>query len=279
MKIARSQSISLLLRRKPFTAWRHQLAHAHSACRLRIRWQRAPGWMLRPCTKNANQWADSVGFAEEAAIDGRRRSTRWDRGRVAAPPTGDRALCGIPAPTPRQAKLEQTTVDIVATRDTRSVTARVADALGIQGRSLQVPPKWVQSGATWSALGFGAVRRCASTFGRRCSRREDADPCHAGWRTSAHPGFVLAPGVKLASPKGARRAKKACLRQRQSEVLIRRSSRSCMASTRQGQLVNMQAPRAWPRPKGRGRPPQFPAQPPSPGVARRTLYRRGLTAG
>ena len=68
-------------------------------------------------------------------------------GRVAALALGvTAALCGIPAPDARaQAKLEQTTVDIVATRDTQiGAQLAIADALGyFKDEGLQVTPKRV----------------------------------------------------------------------------------------------------------------------------------------
>ena len=57
-------------------------------------------------------------------------------------------------------KLEQTTVDIVATRDTQiGAQLAIADALGyFKDEGLRVTPKWVQSGDdVVQLLGSGAV--------------------------------------------------------------------------------------------------------------------------
>src|SRR5689334_13449184 len=68
-----------------------------------------------------------------------------------------------------QGKLEQTTVDLVATRDTQvGAQLAIADALGyFKDEGLQVTPRWVQSGDdVVQLLGSGAVPMgCASTFG------------------------------------------------------------------------------------------------------------------
>src|SRR5260370_9643840 len=67
-----------------------------------------------------------------------------------------------------QEKLEQTTVDIVATRDTQNgAQLAIADALGyFKDEGLQVAPKWVQTADdVVQLIGSGAVPvGCASTF-------------------------------------------------------------------------------------------------------------------
>lgn len=106
-----------------------------------------------------------------------------------------------------QAKLEQTDVAIVATRDTQvGVQLAIADALGyFKDEGLQVSPKWVQSGDdVVQLLGSAAVPMgCASTFGATLLAAQRI-PIHAvqGLADMAGTqGFVLAPNVKLASPK------------------------------------------------------------------------------
>jgi ABC-type nitrate/sulfonate/bicarbonate transport system substrate-binding protein len=106
-----------------------------------------------------------------------------------------------------QGKLEQTDVSIVATRDTQvGVQLAIADALGyFKDEGLQVTPKWVQSGDdVVQLLGAGAVPiGCASTFGATLLAAQRI-PVHAvqGLADMAGTqGFVLAPNVKLASPK------------------------------------------------------------------------------
>jgi len=106
-----------------------------------------------------------------------------------------------------QAKLEQTDVAIVATRDTQvGAQLAIADALGyFKDEGLQVSPKWVQSGDdVVQLLGAGAVPMgCASTFGATLLAAQRI-PVHAvqGLADMAGTqGFVLAPNVKLASPK------------------------------------------------------------------------------
>ena len=106
-----------------------------------------------------------------------------------------------------QAKLEQTDVAIVATRDTQvGVQLAIADALGyFKDEGLQVSPKWVQSGDdVVQLLGAGATPMgCASTFGATLLAAQHI-PIHAvqGLADMAGTqGFVLAPKVKLASPK------------------------------------------------------------------------------
>jgi NitT/TauT family transport system substrate-binding protein len=106
-----------------------------------------------------------------------------------------------------QAKLEQTDVAIVATRDTQvGVQLAIADALGyFKDEGLQVSPKWVQSGDdVVQLLGAGATPMgCASTFGATLLAAQHI-PIHAvqGLADMAGTqGFVLAPKVQLASPK------------------------------------------------------------------------------
>jgi len=106
-----------------------------------------------------------------------------------------------------QAKLEQTDVAIVATRDTQvGVQLALADALGyFKDEGLQVSPKWVQSGDdVVQLLGSGAVPiGCASTFGATLLAAQRI-PIHAVQGVTdmaGTQGFVLAPKVKLASPK------------------------------------------------------------------------------
>lgn len=106
-----------------------------------------------------------------------------------------------------QAKLEQTDVAIVATRDTQvGVQLAIADALGyFKDEGLQVSPKWVQSGDdVVQLLGSGAVPiGCASTFGATLLAAQRI-PIHAvqGLADMAGTqGFVLAPNVRLTSPK------------------------------------------------------------------------------
>ena len=106
-----------------------------------------------------------------------------------------------------QGKLEQADVSIVATRDTQvGVQLAIADALGyFKDEGLQVTPKWVQSGDdVVQLLGAGAVPiGCASTFGATLLAAQ-----HISIRAvqgladmAGTQGFVLAPNVKLASPK------------------------------------------------------------------------------
>ncbi len=106
-----------------------------------------------------------------------------------------------------QAKLEQTDVGIVATRDTQvGVQLAIGDAMGFfKDEGLQVSPKWVQSGDdVVQLLGAGAVPMgCASTFGATLLAAQHI-PIHAvqGLADMAGTqGFVLGPKVKLASPK------------------------------------------------------------------------------
>src|SRR5882672_1760428 len=106
-----------------------------------------------------------------------------------------------------QDKLEQTTVDIVATRDTQvGAQLAIADALGyFKDEGLTVTPKWVQSGDdVVQLLGSGAVPvGCASTFGatllaaQKIPIRAIAGLADIGGTQ----GFVLGPGVKLANPR------------------------------------------------------------------------------
>src|ERR1700730_13782992 len=118
------------------------------------------------------------------------------------------ALCGIPLDDAcAQAKLEETAVDIVATRDTQcGVQLAIADALGyFKDEGLQVSPKWVQSGDdVVQLLGAGAVPMgCASTFGATLLAAQRI-PIHAVQGVSdmaGTQGFVLGPNVKLGSPK------------------------------------------------------------------------------
>ncbi len=104
-------------------------------------------------------------------------------------------------------KLEQTTVDVVATRDTQiGAQLAIADALGyFKDEGLRVTPKWVQSGDdVVQLLGSGAVPvGCASTFGATLLAAQKM-PIHAIAGLAdigGTQGFVLAPGVKLSSPK------------------------------------------------------------------------------
>jgi NitT/TauT family transport system substrate-binding protein len=106
-----------------------------------------------------------------------------------------------------QAKLEQTDLGIVATRDTQvGVQLAIADALGyFKDEGLQVSPKWVQSGDdVVQLLGAGAVPMgCASTFGATLLAAQRI-PIHAVQGVSdmaGTQGFVLGPNVKLGSPK------------------------------------------------------------------------------
>jgi len=106
-----------------------------------------------------------------------------------------------------QAKLEQTDVAIVATRDTQvGAQLAIADALGyFKDEGLQVSPKWVQSGDdVVQLLGAGAVPMgCASTFGATLLAAQRI-PVHAVQGVAdmaGTQGFVLAPNVKLGSPK------------------------------------------------------------------------------
>jgi len=106
-----------------------------------------------------------------------------------------------------QAKLEQTDVAIVATRDTQvGAQLAIADALGyFKDEGLQVSPKWVLSGDdVVQLLGAGAVPMgCASTFGATLLAAQRI-PVHAVQGVAdmaGTQGFVLAPNVKLGSPK------------------------------------------------------------------------------
>src|SRR5260370_35981123 len=106
-----------------------------------------------------------------------------------------------------QARLEQTDVGIVATRDTQvGVQLAIADALGyFKDEGLQVSPKWVQSGDdVVQLLGAGAVPMgCASTFGATLLAAQRI-PIHAVQGVAdmaGTQGFVLGPNVKLGSPK------------------------------------------------------------------------------
>src|SRR5262245_37652175 len=106
-----------------------------------------------------------------------------------------------------QAKLEQTDVAIVATRDTQvGVQLAIADALGyFKDEGLQVSPKWVQSGDdVVQLLGAGAVPMgCASTFGATllAAQRIPIRAVQGVTDMAGTQGFVLSPNVKLASPK------------------------------------------------------------------------------
>jgi ABC-type nitrate/sulfonate/bicarbonate transport system substrate-binding protein len=106
-----------------------------------------------------------------------------------------------------QAKLEQTDVAIVATRDTQvGVQLAIADALGyFKDEGLQVSPKWVQSGDdVVQLLGSGAVPMgCASTFGATllAAQRIPIRAVQGVADMAGTQGFVLGPKVKLASPK------------------------------------------------------------------------------
>jgi ABC-type nitrate/sulfonate/bicarbonate transport system substrate-binding protein len=118
------------------------------------------------------------------------------------------ALFGVAVGDARaQEKLEQVAVDIVATRDTQiGAQLAIADALGyFKDEGLQVTPKWVQSGDdVVQLMGSGAVPvGCASTFGATLLAAQKM-PIHAVAGLAdigGTQGFVLAPGVKLSSPK------------------------------------------------------------------------------
>jgi NitT/TauT family transport system substrate-binding protein len=120
-------------------------------------------------------------------------------------------LCGLIAlgisEAKAQGKLEQTNVDIVATRDTQvGVQLAIADALGyFKDEGLQVTPRWVQSGDdVVQLLGAAAVPvGCASTFGATLLAAQHIS-IHGVQGISdmaGTQGFVLGPNVKLASPK------------------------------------------------------------------------------
>jgi ABC-type nitrate/sulfonate/bicarbonate transport system substrate-binding protein len=106
-----------------------------------------------------------------------------------------------------QAKLEETSVAIVATRDTQvGAQLAIADALGyFKDEGLQVSPKWVQSGDdVVQLLGSGAVPMgCASTFGATLlvSRGIKIHAVQGLADMAGTQGFVLGPNVKLGSPK------------------------------------------------------------------------------
>lgn len=110
-------------------------------------------------------------------------------------------------PATAQTALEQTDVDIAATRDTQvGAQLAVADALGyFKDEGLKVSPKWVQSGDdTVQLLSAGAVPMgCNSTFGATLIAARKI-PIHAvqGLDDMAGTqGFALGPNVKLQSPK------------------------------------------------------------------------------
>jgi ABC-type nitrate/sulfonate/bicarbonate transport system substrate-binding protein len=124
-----------------------------------------------------------------------------------------------------QDKLEQTTVDIVATRDTQvGAQLAIADALGyFKDEGLTVTPKWVQSGdEVVQLLGSGAVPvGCASTFGATLLVAQKI-PIHAIAGLAdigGTQGFVLGPGVKLAHPRELE-GKKLAYTQGNPQVLI-----------------------------------------------------------
>jgi ABC-type nitrate/sulfonate/bicarbonate transport system substrate-binding protein len=124
-----------------------------------------------------------------------------------------------------QGKLEQTSVDIVATRDTQvGAQLAIADALGyFKDEGLQVTPKWVQSGdEVVQLLGSSAVPvGCASTFGATLLAAQKI-PVHgiAGLADiGGTQGFVVGPGVKLASPRDLE-GKKLAYTQGNPQVLI-----------------------------------------------------------
>jgi ABC-type nitrate/sulfonate/bicarbonate transport system substrate-binding protein len=106
-----------------------------------------------------------------------------------------------------QAKLEQTDVGIVATRDTQvGVQLAIADALGyFKDEGLQVAPRWVQSGDdVVQLLGAGATPMgCASTFGATLLAAQRI-PIHAVQGVAdmaGTQGFALGPNAKLTNPK------------------------------------------------------------------------------
>jgi ABC-type nitrate/sulfonate/bicarbonate transport system substrate-binding protein len=106
-----------------------------------------------------------------------------------------------------QQKPEQTAVDIVATRDTQNgAQLAIADALGyFKDEGLQVSPKWVQTADdVVQVMGSGTMPvGCASTFAATLLAAQKM-PVHAIAGLAdigGTQGFVLAPGVKLSSPK------------------------------------------------------------------------------
>jgi ABC-type nitrate/sulfonate/bicarbonate transport system substrate-binding protein len=106
-----------------------------------------------------------------------------------------------------QEKLEQIRADIVAVRDTQNgAQLAIADALGyFKDEGLQVAPKWVQTADdVVQIMASGTVPvGCASTFAATLLAAQKM-PIHAIAGLAdigGTQGFVLAPGVKLSSPK------------------------------------------------------------------------------
>src|SRR5262245_55929140 len=145
-----------------------------------------------------------------------------------------------------QAKLEQPDVAIVATRDTQvGAQLAIADALGyFKDEGLQVSPKWVQSGDdVVQLLGAGAVPMgCASTFGATLLAAQRI-PVHAvqGLADMAGTqGFVLAPNVKLGSPKELEGKKLAYTNGNPQILILAKLAKTYAFDMSKVTLVNMQ---------------------------------------
>jgi ABC-type nitrate/sulfonate/bicarbonate transport system substrate-binding protein len=148
--------------------------------------------------------------------------------------------------TNAQARLEQSDVAIVATRDTQvGVQLAIADALGFfKDEGLQVSPKWVQSGdEVVQLLGAGAVPMgCASTFGATLLAAQRI-PVHAvqGLADMAGTqGFVLAPRVTLATPKELEGKKLAYTNGNPQILLLAKLAKNYGFDMSKVTLVNMQ---------------------------------------
>src|SRR5262245_52399868 len=145
-----------------------------------------------------------------------------------------------------QAKLEQTDVAIVATRDTQvGVQLAIADAMGyFKDEGLQVSPKWVQSGDdVVQLLGAGAVPMgCASTFGATllAAQRIPVRAVQGLTDMKGTQGFVLAPRVKLASPKELEGKKLAYTNGNPQVLLLAKLAKNYGFDMSKVTLVNMQ---------------------------------------
>jgi ABC-type nitrate/sulfonate/bicarbonate transport system substrate-binding protein len=155
-------------------------------------------------TSTQAQW--EINMARPFTIAADHASPRTSRRNFLAGSIVSFAALGISG-AKAQTKLEQTDVAIVATRDTQvGVQLAIADALGyFKDEGLQVSPKWVQSGdEVVQLLGSGAVPMgCASTFGATllAAQRIPVRAVQGLADMAGTQGFVLAPKVKLGSPK------------------------------------------------------------------------------
>jgi len=152
----------------------------------------------------------------------------------------------VSSATCAQEKLEQTTVDIVATRDTQNgAQLAIADALGyFKDEGLQVAPKWVQTADdVVQLMGSGAVPvGCASTFAATLLAAQKM-PIHAIAGLAdigGTQGFALAPGVKLSSPKELEGKKLAYTNGNPQVLILAKLAKLYSFDFKKVTLVNMQ---------------------------------------